>query len=324
MILRFLCLLFILSSVSFAQDTVHTIHSSSQLLAETIHPEDYPVGSRVLIISHEKKILVGIGIVKDDHFDSMPGGINVEIMELVGHLMIMPGDIIAPLNEENIRTYKIPGMNSLTLYKERQIPAEYKDLANFGVFTSEGHTLGKREWLISPFQIQYGLTDDVSVRVVNALWVDGYLNAGLKVKTFSNKWAKLTLNGLGAYKLQRQDWIAQFGGVLTMPTNSKFQQHLMFNATFDPQGVEAHRTKGLDLFQDSDIRSITEYVTDRWDRVLFGPVFNVERQTFGGTVSYMWIWNTFHVSLGMGTKDFTNLTFGSDGYYYVYDLFWRF
>ena len=30
------------------------------------------------------------------------------------------------------------------------------------------------------------------------------------------------------------------------------------------------------------------------------------------------------MSLGIATRDFTNMTFSPEGYYYVYDLFWRF
>ncbi len=98
----------------------------------------------------------------------------------------------------------------------------------------------------------------------------------------------------------------------------------MANITFDPQYEKSKATQDLRLFSDSDVRSITEYITDRWNRILFGPVYNVELQTLGGTVSHMWIWQTFHMSLGVATRDFSNLTFGQKGYYYVYDLFWRF
>ena len=99
----------------------------------------------------------------------------------------------------------------------------------------------------------------------------------------------------------------------------------MGNFIFDPQSTESRATDNLKLFRTSDIRSITEYITDDWNRVLYGPVYNVELQTFGGTVSYMWIWSMFHMSLGVATRDFTNLSFGSDsGYYYVYDFFLRF
>ena len=92
----------------------------------------------------------------------------------------------------------------------------------------------------------------------------------------------------------------------------------------DKQSIDAKATENFGLYQDSDIRSITEYTTDSWNRILFGPTFNFELQAFGGTASYMLIWNTFHMSLGIATKDFTNLTFGKKGYYYIYDVFWRF
>ena len=315
---------FIFINIAFAQDVIHSILGADKVLVEAIEHQEYKKDSKVIIISQDKKVIIAVGTVEAEPFTSMPNGVVVRIDELVGNFIVMQGDTVALLNEETLRQYKVPGFNSLTLYKDKKIPAEYKELAYFGVFTSEGHTLGKKEYLISPFQIQYGLTDDVSLRVVNALWLDGYVNAGGKVGVVKNKWAKITVNALGAYKVQSQDWIAQTGAVFTLPSNSKFQQHYMLNITLDPQSDEAKRTKGLNLFEDSEIRSITEYITDNWDRILFGPLYSVENQTLGGTLSYMWIWNTFHVSLGIGTKDVTNFEMSSNGYYIVYDLFWRF
>ena len=239
--------------------------------------------------------------------------------------MILLGDRVSVFNKEFIKNHKIPGFNSLTLGGGNHVSAQYKELAYFGVFTADGHTLDKEEFLISPFQFQYGITDDFGLKVVNALWFDGYVNAGLKYRAVHNKHAKITINGLGAYKVQKQDWIAQAGGVITLPSNSKFQSHFMGNFIFDPQSTDARATENFKLFRTSDIRSITEYITDDWNRVLYGPVYNVELQTFGGTFSYMWIWSMFHMSLGVATRDFTNLSFGSDsGYYYVYDFFLRF
>lgn len=319
-------LLFVLSFNAFSQGTVSSIHRADQVMVEVPDPEirkQFVRNERVLITSGSKNVLVAIGRVRDEEVGT-EGLVKVEIVELVRDYLIMPGDTVEVLSAKILKERKIPGFNSITLAKGKNIPAEYKELATFGVFNSEGHALGESEVLLSPFQLQYGVTDDLTLKAVNTLWFDGYANMGLKYGVYQDKWAKITLNGLGAYKLQRQDWIAQFGGVLTIPSNSKFQKHFMFTATLDQQSDVAKKTKDLDLFQDSDIRSIMEYVADDWNRILFGPVYNVELQTFGGTLSYMWIWKTFHLSLGIATRDFSNLKFGSDGYYYVFDVYWRF
>lgn len=314
----------LISANAFSQAIVRELHSSNEILVDLHEAEGFFEGKRVLILSKDEEKVLAIGVIEDDDVHGIPGVVKVQIQEIVDNFLIIGGDKVELLDFRLYREKNIPGFFSITLKGSQKVPARYKELAYFGVFTSEGHTLDKKEVLVSPFQVQYGVTDTFGVRIVNALWLDGYANLGAKYELLKNKHVKITMNGLGAYKVQAQDWIGQIGGVVTIPSNSKFQSHFMVNATFDPQYDDAKATKDLNLFRDSDIRSITEYITDNWNRVLYGPVYNVELQTFGGTVSHMWIWDTFHMSLGIATRDFTNLSFNKDGYYYVYDLFWRF
>lgn len=324
MIQVFLSIFLIFSTEVFAQAIVKDIFSSTEVLVDINASSGFFKNKRVVILSKNQNQISAIGTIRDTSVDGEFGVAKVEIVEVVDNYLVMKGDEVELLSFDLYRKKNVPGFFSLTLNGNHKTPSQYKELAYFGVFTAEGHTLDEKETLVSVFQLQYGLTENTTLRVVNALWLDGYANIGAKYLVMRNRFAKVTLNGLGAYKVHAQDWIGQFGGVVTMPKNSKFQSHFMFNATFDPQYEKAKATKDLRIFKDSDIRNITEYITDRWNRVLFGPVYNVELQTFGGTISHMWIWETFHMSLGVATRDFTNLTFGPDAYYYVYDLFWRF
>lgn len=325
MIVKFFSLIILFySSFAFSQAQVKFIHSSDEVLVELNGAEGFFDGKKIVIMSRQKDKIIAVGHIRDSDMSGLPGFVKIRIDEIVDQYLVVPGDNVEILNYRVFKQKKIPGFNSITLDGSQKIPSQFKELVYFGVFTSDGHTLDEGEMMISPFQIQYGATDRFGVKVVNALWLDGYANFGLKYRVMKNKQAKISINGLGAYKVQDQDWISQLGGVITIPSNSKFQSHFMVNATFDPQYSEAKATKDLGLFQDSDIRSITEYMTDNWNRVLYGPVYNVELQTFGGTVSHMWIWDTFHMSLGIATRDFSNLTFNTEAYYYVYDFFWRF
>jgi len=309
---------------SFGAGQVISIEDSQELIIDVYDPEEIAEDKIVVIVSRKNNKAIAYGKIVRIDFEATPHPALVEIIEIIGNSLVMPRDLIYPLNKKVLKESKIPGFASLTVTGKKDIPARFKDLASFGVFTSEGHTLDKSEVLLSLFKIQYGLTSDVNLQIVNALWLDGYANAGLKVAALRNKYAKITVHSLGAHSFKNDDYIWQAGGVITLPQNAKFQNHFMVNLTFDKQSDEAKATKDLNLFRDSDIRNISEYVTDNWNRILWGPAYNVELQTFGGTVSYMWIWDTFHMSLGLATRDFTELKMGPDGYYYVYDLFWRF
>ena len=319
-----LIIFFILPLRLLANGQVSEIIDPQEMIADIFDATKIKQGSKVLIVSRASKKAIAFGSVKKIDLNVSPHIALITIEEIIDNNMVMTKDLIYPLDYLTLKEEKIPGFASLSLNGNTDISAKFKELANFGVFTSEGHTLDDKEILVSPFQFQYGVTNDFGVKMVTALWLDGYANLGFKYRALRSKYAKISVNTFGAYKVQSNDYIWQTGGVITLPQNAKFQNHLMVNITLDPQFSEAHATKGLGLFQDSDIRSITEYITDDWNRILYGPTYNVEQQTLGGTASYMWIWSTFHMSLGMATKDFSNLNFGKNGYYYVYDFFLRF
>ena len=316
--------LLICSALASANGQVTEISDPKEILADIYDLSHIRANTRIIIVSRRIGKAIAFGVVKHMDAQSSPAQAIIQIDEVIDSSLVMVKDLIYPVNYELMKEKNIPGFASLSLQGDHDIPAKFKELAYFGVFTNEGHTLDAKEALVSPFQLQYGINHDFSLKIANALWADGYANAGLKYRMMRNKYAKISVNSLGAYKIQSNDYIWQAGGVITLPTNAKFQSHLMVNIILDPQFQDARATEGLNLFQDSDIRSITEYITDDWNRVLYGPTYNVELQTFGGTVSYMWIWDTFHTSLGLATQDLSNLTFGEEGYYYVYDLFWRF
>lgn len=318
-----LCL-FLFPALAWSNGQVMEITDPKEIIAEIYDARLFSAGDKVIIVSRRIKKAIAFGFVKKIDLTVTPFMAQIEIEEVIDNSLMMPKDIIYPVDHQLMKDKGIPGFTSLTLGGDHTIPAKFKELAYFGVFTNDGHTLDRHETLVSLFQLQYGLTNNFSAKVVNALWLDGYANIGAKYRVLKNKYAKITINTLGAYKLQSNDYIWQTGGVVTLPYNAKFQNHFMVNIILDPQYTDANATKGLGLFKESDIRSITEYVTDDWNRILYGPTYNVELQTLGGTVSYMWIWNTFHTSLGIATQDFSNLTFSQDGYYYVYDFFWRF
>lgn len=314
----------LLSTVAWSQGKVVGFHNNRSVIVEIYESEVYPIDERVLFISKFDQNIVGFGRIKTKYMDMIPVTALVEIDELVDHQTILIGDHVHPLEKENIDQYKVPGFLSLTMGGDRHLPAKYKELPYYGVFTSDGHALDRHELLVGLIQIQYGLTNNLTVKSSNALTVDGYANLGAKYQLIRNQHAKLSFNSLGALNTTQRDWIFQVGGTLTLPTNSKYQTHFIFNLMFDRQEKKGSNTEDFNLFKDSEIRNIYEYITDSWNRILLGPTYNFTLQTVGGTLSYMWVWDSFHLSLGIGTRDFTELRFGTEGYYPQVDLFWRF
>ncbi len=314
--------LFVFPAFSFNQ--VDSALDQKAVIVKLDPEHDFAKGERVVILSRTQGSLVAIGKVKKIQKDQYPEMAIVEIEEIIGNKLILPSDAVERLTAEILEKHHVTGHISLMLGQERQIPARYKDLAYMGVFNSDGHTLADKEWLVSIPQVQYGLTDSFTVKVLTGLYLDGFANIGAKARVMRNQWGQLTLNALTSRQVNRDDWVFQTGLVLTLPSNGRFQSHLVINARIEGIEEDNPEVDKLNLFPESDIRTIYEYVTDDWDRVLFGPSFNFENQSVGGTLSHMWIWDTFHLNLGIATKDVSKLKFDEDGYYVLFDFFWRF
>lgn len=281
-------------------------------------------GERLIILTQEKQILVAIGTVSEILISELPHRAVVDVQEILGSNQILVGDPVEKLTPDNLKLYHVPGHLSLILGDSEKVPAKYKDLAYLGVFNSEGHTLAKDEWLVSLASVQYGLGDTFTLKAQQSLYLDGFANLGFKQRLMRNRFGHLTINSQLARQINRDDWASSLGIVLTLPSNEKFQSHLIINAKLEDIDESNPEVSKLNLFPDSDVRTIYEYITDDWDRFLFGPSFNFDTRTVGGTVSQMWIWDTFHFNLGIGTKDVSELEFKSNGYYVLFDFFWRF
>ena len=312
-----------LSLASFAASKVDSIEDSHHVfvLLEPVHT--FEENQRVIILSQSTHELVAFGdinlIITTEDGDYA----KIQIYEIIKDSLVKPGDPIVHLNEENVSRYNVPGQFSIALNKEEALSAQYKDLVYLGVFGAEGHTLSKNEWLFSPFMLQYGVSPNVTLKTEPGLYLDGYPNAGTKWRVAKNKHGTITLNSLLSREINRNDWIVQGGFLVSIPSSSKFQTHLALNLIFDGVERENITAEKLKLFKDSDFRTIYEYITDDWDRLLLGPLYNFEQKSIGGTFSYMWIWDSYHLNLGVASKNVVDLEFSTKGYYILADFFWR-
>jgi len=316
--------LLLLTHSAWAFNKVENFIERRRILVTLDMEYELQKGDRVIVLTQEKQELVALGNITEILISDLPHRAVVAVDEILGTNQILIGDAVEKLTPQNLERYHVQGYLSLVLADEKGIPSKYKDLAYLGVFNSDGHTLAEKEWLISLTSVQYGIADPFTIKANHALYLDGYANIGFKSRLMRNRFGHLTMNGLLGRQINRDDWASTVGMVLTIPSNEKFQSHLVINANIEGLDEDKAEVKKLNIFPDSDVRTIYEYITDDWDRFLFGPSFNFESRTVGGTVSHMWIWDTFHLNLGIGTKDVSELEFKSGGYYVLFDFFWRF
>lgn len=75
----------------------------------------------------------------------------------------------------------------------------------------------------------------------------------------------------------------------------------------------------------SNVQTGYEFVLKNWTRILVGPNYNVEKKILGGYLSWVKIWNNFHLQVGVNTTNFQSLKLRSDdGYSPFVEGYFRF
>ena len=66
------------------------------------------------------------------------------------------------------------------------------------------------------------------------------------------------------------------------------------------------------------------YLLDNWNRIIFGPKIDVNKEKVGGSIGYYIIQKEFHTLIGVTANDFSHFRIGKDGYLINLDFWWRF
>jgi hypothetical protein len=75
----------------------------------------------------------------------------------------------------------------------------------------------------------------------------------------------------------------------------------------------------------SSLQTGYEFILGSWNRVLLGPSYNFETKALGGYLTYLKIWDRFHFSLSVNSTNVSSFKFSPvDGYYFLFDMYWRF
>jgi hypothetical protein len=87
---------------------------------------------------------------------------------------------------------------------------------------------------------------------------------------------------------------------------------------------QAGDTTAIKSLGSSSLQTGYEFILDDWNRVLAGPVYNFEKKTVGGYLSYLMIWDKFHFSLSANSTNLASPKLSPiDGYYFFFDAYWR-
>ncbi len=205
------------------------------------------------------------------------------------------------------------------------ISSRYKPLVYQGLVMGDtAETLWESEYLATVYgQVMYGISNRVTVgSLMTALPIAP--NLQFKVKVFEGT-SQMASVGLNYIKVVDSD---QTSVNLNVYWDS-FNNESLISHTFLSVAVatwksalDATALKGAGT---SSFQTGYEFVLDSWNRVLLGPSYNFERKAIGGFISHLWVWDHFHLSLGVSATDITKLKVEpKEGYLPSLELYWRF
>lgn len=209
------------------------------------------------------------------------------------------------------------GRHDLVIRGKRFISAKYKPQVYLGALTGQtAATLESGEFFVGLALLGYGLGETLQLSTQPFLNVLGESNLQLKWQAIENEDFRISLGAESRYNLEYKRAIGSFSVYWDTFSNSKFLTYNQLRITSGDSELYQRRTS-------AEFSVNYGYITNRWNRIIFGPNIDIQRETLGGLLSYQWVWDHFHSALTLQARDFTNLKFGSEGYLVYLDLWWR-
>lgn len=294
---------------------------------------DWSVGE-VLALESQQKSAGIIGFVKVKSVINNQDGsyeLTCELMRQSRVNFIQIGDQLAHLDLSSENKRYLGTTDLIVRQDDPTISAKYKPLFTQGFLVGEtAQTLGKNEYLVTALgQVNYGVNSRFTVNSVLPAVLGKAYNLAGKALLYDSI-ANVVAVGLS---------------YATIPaTNNSTLNLNIYWDSISSETTISHTFLSLALFSFENAADATvikslgtssfqtgyEFVLDNWDRVLMGPSYNFEKKTVGGYLSYLKIWDQFHLSVSLNTTDVTDLkipsenNYGQDGYYIFADAYYRF
>ncbi len=308
---------------------IHTIVDDQNLLA-TSDSKNWEIGEIVPIVSQNAKTgtfaFAEINSVRSMNNSNNKYDVRIKLLRQSRRHMIQKGDYIKRIDLSVYDPDYIGTTDLLIKQSQLNISSRFRPLVYQGVFIGEtAQVLYKNEFLLNIVgNIHYGVTDWLSVSTFATFNVLGGPNASMKAKIYDSESTTLSA-GLSFVQLTNEN-----------------QSTLNLNFYWDTISSDAlvsHAFLGLGLIQwdgaidasavkalgSSSFQTGYEIILSNWDRLLIGPSYNFEKKSLGGYLSYIWIYDRFHLQLALNATDISKYRYDSkDGYFLNFDMFWRF
>lgn len=313
--------------------------SDSQILIEGDETTGIRRDERLPVYSRRTGELLGFAEAKYRRKRGGPAGprspaqriqydVVATLITMTSTKQILPGDRLKRVNLEYQSPDYVGNTNLLQTGKKRY-SSRYKPLVSMGPIGDTAATLDSHENFVSIVGgYGRGLTDDLMVST-NVFMSAVLPSVDVKYRLLNHKDMSIAVAAKPVFYSPR---VSASGGLefgelvgsafVDLPSGSKLISHTAFS--FTTGGLFTRSSGSLSRIETS-FQTGYEYIRDGWDRVLLGPRYNFDARAVGGYLAYIFVWDSFHLQLGMHVTNAGRLELSAnDGYLPYGYLFWRF
>lgn len=282
-------------------------------------------GDILAIYSHQSKEVLGYARVTSVTDNSDLFIVMVETHNKNG--IIRPENYLKKLDLTKLDN-DIPARYDLSYRDENKVAAKYRSLVYAGLVQGmTASNLYRKEFLLGPSILSYGLTSGTQLDVNLASTIFGVANLAVKSRLVDNDDFELSVeNGIQYYTATSSKKSSyQFTGYLDMASNSNFKSYAKFKLfTKKPEDQSLSNNEEYQRDLNLELSLSYGYILSNWNQLIFGPKVDVNKKRIGGNIGYYIIDKNFNTMFGVSSNDFSEFRLGKQGYLLNLDFWWRF
>ena len=297
---------------------ISTIRSSAEITIEGVSNGQLCVGDLLLIRAQDQDLILGYAEITE--VNPQGTGVLAKIRSHSSNALIRINDRVETIDlsdSDQARAQMRQGRHDLVIRGKKEISSKYKPQVYLGALTGQtAATVEKNEFFLGPGLLAYGLSESFQVSSQPFLEALGEANLHLKWQVYQNEDYRISLGAESRFNFDHRRAVGSFSFYWDTFSNSKFLTYNQLRITTGESELHERKTS-------AEFSVNYGYITNRWNRIIFGPNVDLREETLGGLLSYQWVWDHFHSAFSIQTKDFTHLKFGSAGYLLYLDFWWR-
>jgi hypothetical protein len=298
--------------------TIASIETSSEVLIRESSEGAFQPGDLLLIRSQGQEEVLGYAQVTSR--ESSSNLVRAQVRSHSSNALIRVSDLVESIDlsdSDRAKHQMQQGRHDLVIRGNKRISSKYKPQVYLGALAGQtAATVENDELFVGPGLVAYGLVESLQISTQPFLNALGETNVQLKWQAFQTEDYWISIGAEPRYNFDHRRAAGSLSFYWDTFSNSKFLTYHQLRIVTGESELYERKTS-------AEFSVNYGYITNRWNRIIFGPNVDLRDQTLGGLISYQWIWDHFHSAFSVQARDFTRLEFGNEGYLIYLDFWWR-